>query len=151
MGQNKLFTPIGIDNFKWKITQKEEADTEGGLYISTYDLARVAYLFLREGQWNGKQNVSKAWVQKSVYAIVENINPSNAKGSPGYGYQGYSKGKGESSIYLAAGYGGQYIVVYPEFDIVMVFNSWSVHKKAKKSLYRALEDIIIPAIKNKTP
>jgi len=148
--QKKLFTPIGIHNFKWKITPKGETDTEGGLYLSTYDLARVAYLFLREGQWKGKQIVSKEWVQKSVTAIVENINPTNAKGSPGYGYQWYSKGKGESLIYLGAGYGGQYIVVSPKFDIVMVFNSWSVHKKAEKSLYRVLEDIIIPAIKNKT-
>jgi len=148
--KKKLFTPIGIHNFKWKITPKGETDTEGGLYLSTYDLARIAYLFLREGQWKGKQIVSKAWVQKSVSAIVENINPDNDKGSPGYGYQWYSKGKGESSIYLGAGYGGQYIVVSPKFDIVMVFNSWSVHKKSKKNPHKVLEDIIIPAIQEQT-
>jgi len=147
--KKKLFSPIGIHNFKWKITPKGEADTEGGLYLSTYDLARVAYLFLREGQWKGKQIISKEWIKKSVSAIVEDINPGTERVNPGYGYQWYSTGKGESSIYLGAGYGGQYIVVSPEFDIVMIFNSWSVHKKAKKSLYRALEEIIIPAIKNK--
>jgi len=146
----KLFMPIGIHNFKWKITPKGEADTEGGLYLTTYDLARIAYLFLREGLWKGEQIVSKAWVQKSVSAIVENINPANANGSPGYGYQWYSKEKNESLIYLAAGYGGQYIVISPEFDIVMIFNSWSVHKKAKKTPYRVLEDIILPALKNRT-
>jgi len=147
--KKKLFAPIGIHNYKWKITPKGETDTEGGLYLSTYDLARVAYLFLREGQWKGKQIISKEWVQKSVSAIVDDINPDNDVVNPGYGYQWYSTSKGGSSIYLGAGYGGQYIVVSPEFDIVMVFNSWSVHKKSKKSLYKVLQNIIIPAIKEK--
>jgi len=147
--KKKLFTPIGIHNYKWKITPKGETDTEGGLYLSTYDLARVAYLFLREGQWKGKQIISKEWVQQSVSAIVDDINPDNDVVNPGYGYQWYSIGKDGAEIYLGAGYGGQYIVVSPKFDIVMVFNSWSVHKKSQKSLYKVLKDIIIPAIKEK--
>ncbi len=44
-----LFDPIGITDFYWKITPDGEADTEGGLYLSTESLARIGYLFLRGG------------------------------------------------------------------------------------------------------
>lgn len=136
-----LFTPIGINNFNWKLTPKGEADTEGGLYLSTYDLARVGYLFLREGQWKDKQIISKEWVKKSITPLVEDINPDNNKVNPGYGYQWYISGKNDSLIYLAAGYGGQYIVVAPAFDLLMVVNSWSLHKKSTKSLYKIINQI----------
>jgi len=136
-----LFNPIGINEFKWKITPKGEADTEGGLYLSTYDLARIGYLFLREGNWQGKQVISKDWVKKSITPIVDDINPDNNKVNPGYGYQWYISDKSDTLIYLAAGYGGQYIVVAPEFDILMVVNSWSIHKKGTKSLYKIINQI----------
>ena len=139
--KKQLFTPIGINNFNWKLTPKGEADTEGGLYLSTYDLARVGYLFLREGQWKDKQIISKEWVKKSITPLVDNINPDNNKVNPGYGYQWYISGKGDSLIYLAAGYGGQYIVVAPAFDLLMVVNSWSLHKKSTKSLYKIINQI----------
>ena len=56
--QQKLFEPIGIKEYYWKTTPDGEADTEGGLYLSAHDLARIAYLFLRDGNWDGKQIVS---------------------------------------------------------------------------------------------
>ena len=53
--REKLFEPIGIKDFYWKTTPAGEVDTEGGLYLSTHDLARIGYLFLRNGNWDGKQ------------------------------------------------------------------------------------------------
>ena len=60
-----LFKPIGITEFYWKITPDGEADTEGGLYLATHDLARIGYLFLKGGQWEGKQILSEDWVRRS--------------------------------------------------------------------------------------
>jgi len=140
--EEHLFIPIGIKNFKWKITPKGEADTEGGLYLTTYDLARVGYLFLRKGKWEGKQIISEQWIENSITPLVKDIVPDNNKPNPGYGYQWYISQKSGSLIYLAAGYGGQYIIVAPESDILVVVNGWSLHKKSKKSLLKAVNSII---------
>jgi len=146
--EKNLFAPIGIKNFKWKITPQGEADTEGGLYLSTYDLARIGYLFLRKGQWQGKQIISEQWIEKSITPLVKDIVPDNNKANPGYGYQWYISQKSGSLIYLAAGYGGQYIIVAPESDVLVVVNGWSLYKKSKKSFLKAVSSIIA-SIENK--
>lgn len=60
--RDRLFAPIGISEFYWKETPDGETDTEGGLYLATEDLARLGYLFLRGGEWNGRQVISREWV-----------------------------------------------------------------------------------------
>ena len=140
--EQNLFKPIGINQHKWKLTPKGEADTEGGLYLSNYDLARVGYLFLRKGQWEDKQVVSEQWINQSVTRAVKDISPDNNRVSPGYGYQWYILEKNGALIYLGSGYGGQYLIVAPDVDIVIAVNSWSTHKKSKKSLYSVLMNII---------
>jgi CubicO group peptidase (beta-lactamase class C family) len=44
-----LFSPLGINNFFWKRIPTGLVDTEGGLYLSETDLAKIFYLFLKEG------------------------------------------------------------------------------------------------------
>ena len=124
--RDKLFRPIGIDDFYWKITPDGEADTEGGLYLSAHDLARIGYLYLRDGLWDGKRVISEDWVRRSVASNV----PSTATGdnsSPfGYGYQWWVPEDGEGHALGFAGYGlgGQRIMVFPEYDVVVVFQGW---------------------------
>jgi CubicO group peptidase (beta-lactamase class C family) len=144
----RLFNPIGIRNFKWKITPDGEADTEGGLYLSTHDLARIGYLFLREGIWDGKQILSKEWVSKSVEPIVGDVSPDNERTDTGYGYQWWvpSFGEGNPSIFSGIGYGGQFVMVAPEYDIVVVFNGWNLHKQGEKSTYGVLQNVILPTL-----
>jgi len=43
---------------------------EGGLYLRTHDLARIAYLFLKNGVWEGKEIVTSDWVKESVAPAV---------------------------------------------------------------------------------
>ncbi len=148
--KEKLFTPIGIDEFHWKITPDGEADTEGGLYLATHDLARIGYLFLRGGEWNGKRILSEAWVKSSVTPFVSDVAPDNDQNNTGYGYQWWipSHENGEAKIYSGNGYGGQFIMVVPEYDIVLAINSWSLHVDKFKWPNSILQDIIIPALKD---
>jgi CubicO group peptidase (beta-lactamase class C family) len=145
--RERLFEPIGIDEFYWKITPDGEADTEGGLYLTTEDLARFGYLFLRNGRWNGKQIISEAWVRASTSPVVADVRPDNDQDDPGYGYQWWVPDQegGRSRIFAGNGYGGQFVLVAPEYDIVAVFNGWNLHTPANKSIYRALQERILPA------
>ena len=89
----------------------------GGLFISARDHARFGLLFLRGGKWNGKQLISENWVN-SVQ------NPSEANDSYGYMWwlnHGPRKYDGVSeSVYYAAGFGGNYIVIDKEHNLVIV-------------------------------
>lgn len=145
----KLFKPIGIKEFFWKTTPDNEVDTEGGLYLSAHDLARIAYLFLRNGNWNGKQIVSQQWVRASTSPVVPDVRPGNGRPDQGYGYQWWvpKHENGKTKIYSGRGYGGQFPIVVPEYDLVVVFNAWNIHGGAKQSAERAVVDRIIPAIK----
>ena len=46
----------------------------GGLWISTLDQARIGLLMLNEGQWNGRQLISKEWIKQSVTPCALNPN-----------------------------------------------------------------------------
>ena len=89
----------------------------GGLFISTLDHARYGLLFLNKGNWNGKQLISEDWIKNAVEP-----SPSN----PSYGYLWWlNKGKRKmdgiaDNVFYAAGFGGNYIVIIPDENIVVV-------------------------------
>ena len=89
----------------------------GGIFISAEDHARFGLLFLREGRWGDQQIISKEWV-KAVQL------PSAANQSYGLMWwlnKGERKTDGLSEdIYYAAGFGGNYIIIDKENDLVIV-------------------------------
>ncbi len=139
--EEKLFGPLGIDYY-WKITPKGEVDTEGGLYLTTYGLAKIGQLMMNEGQWEGQQIVSKEWVAQSLKPSVR-FNEVR-----GYGYQWWvpQYENGEMKIFAGNGYGGQFLFGVPEEDLIVVFNGWHHHGRPAKSTYRALQDRILPGL-----
>lgn len=145
--KERLFDPIGIDAYYWKITPDNEVDTEGGLYLSAPDLARIGYLFLREGKWKDQQIISKEWVNASVSPVVSDTRPNNNRVDAGYGYQWWvpDQEKGKTLVFAGNGYGGQFVLVAPAYDIVAVFNAWNIHGGGQKSAWRALQERILPA------
>ena len=144
--RERLFEPIGIDEFYWKITPDGEVDTEGGLYLTTHDLARIGYLFLRGGEWNGRHIVSREWVEASTSLVVPDVAPDNGRLDPGYGYQWWitDRDGDRATVFAGNGYGGQFLLVVPDFDIVAVFNGWNIHGGNFRSTYRVLQNRILP-------
>jgi hypothetical protein len=49
-------------------------------------------------------------------------------------------------VFLGNGYGGQYLLVVPEFDLVVVFNSWNIRGGSSHDAWLTLRDRIIPAL-----
>jgi CubicO group peptidase (beta-lactamase class C family) len=125
--ERHLFEPLGITDFYWLKYPDEIVQTGGGLYLRPRDMAKLGQLFLDGGRWNGKQVVSEAWVKASTAAHVDaaKINPAAEAG--GYGYQWWlgSLRAGDHDVpsYSARGRGGQFIVVLPDQQMVVVFTS----------------------------
>ncbi len=148
--REKLFEPLGISEFKWKTTPDGEIDTEGGLYLSAHDLARIATLFLNLGEWNGERIVSEDWVRASVALHVPDIRPDEPRDNRAYGYQWWipEHANGIAIQYEGSGYGGQFPIVVPERDLVIVFTGWNIHERPERQTWHAVQDIILPAVRN---
>ncbi|WP_337878701.1 serine hydrolase [Rheinheimera sp.] len=90
----------------------------GGLFINAWDLARFGYLFLRDGQWQGKQLVSKAWIQ---------LARTGGNANPEYGFANWFLNPGRKALPNAPetavtfqGAGRNIIYIDQENDLLMV-------------------------------
>ena len=68
--EEHLFKPLGMHYF-WKHSPTGLPDTEGGLYLSPHDLAKIGQLYLKGGMWEGKEIVSSFWIKESVAPHVD--------------------------------------------------------------------------------
>lgn len=137
-----LFGPLGIREYYWKKTPKGYPDTEGGLYLEALDLAKIGYLFLQDGVWDGKRILPDGWVRASTTDHVE----GSAAGGRGYGYQWWRVDRGDTAVWAGLGFGGQYLLVIPEYDLIGVINSWNIFGGRRPSLQRASLDAMLNSV-----
>ncbi|MBZ9716615.1 beta-lactamase family protein [Mesorhizobium sp. AD1-1] len=121
--------PLGMQDF-----EREDGHYLGGreslhpvykLSMTARDLARVGLLYLHGGRWGGRQLVPESWVRESTRP------QSDIGGGRGYGYLWWTaaaNAPGDSisvhaPMFYASGFGGQYIVVVPTLDLVIVHRS----------------------------
>ena len=116
-----LFKPIGIRAFHWKRTPTGHADAEGGLYLEAADLARIGYLYLRDGLWRGRRILPEGWVKDATNRHVRSVAPGWD-----YGYQWWITSRNGIDIWAGRGFGGQLLLVIPARDTVAVVNAWNV-------------------------
>lgn len=143
--EEHLFKEIGIKKYYWKRSPSGQADTEGGLYLAPQDLARIGYLFLHDGAWQGKPVVSPEWVKASVAPAVNDAR------SLKYGFLWWLVPHGdapESLAWTALGFGGQRLLVVPESDLVLVFTGWNIDRPPLNSGGMLVR--VIPAVHPRT-
>jgi CubicO group peptidase (beta-lactamase class C family) len=128
-----LFAPIGIREFHWKKTPTGEADSEGGLYLSAESLARIGYLYLHDGMWNGVRVLPAGWVANATARHAKAVAPGWD-----YGYQWWITSREGVDVWAGRGFGGQFLLVIPARDIVIVVNSWNVFGGRVRSAFDAV-------------
>lgn len=134
--EQHLFGPLGIEDYYWKITQAGLPDALGGLYLEAADLAKIGYLYLKGGVWDGQRLLPEGWVEAATRRHVEN---------PGYGYQWWRPDPGGVEVWAGQGFGGQFLLVLPDYDVVAVINSWNQFGGRPGNLRDALVSAIVDA------
>ena len=107
-------------------------DTEGGLYLEARDVARIWYLFLRNGEWEGQRVVSADWVKASVTPMVRT---GDQPGAAQYGLTWWLFQHPADTgrlVWAGSGFGGQFPVALPERDLIVVFNGWNILPGGKR-------------------
>jgi CubicO group peptidase (beta-lactamase class C family) len=138
-GEKYLFTPLGMDHY-CKRSPMGVVDTEGGLFLRTADLTKIGYLYLHDGLWDGQQIVSKDWVKQSLTPFID------AEEGFKYGYKWWllpRTGK-MAYIWMARGFGGQRLMVFPDQNMIAVFTGWEILSDPPGDL--ELVNRILPAV-----
>ena len=89
--KTELFEPLGITSAKWgSVDAQGVTDGEAGLSLTPQDMARIGYLYLHDGVWDGKQIIPSSWVERARagkvpatfgYALFEPVVVASGKGS----------------------------------------------------------------------
>ncbi len=128
--QQSLFGPLGIRDAIWDVDPQGYNRGWGDLCLTPESAAKIGYLWLHHGEWDGKQIVPDAWVVDSVHAHSTSVDHDY-----GYGYGWWVN----DSHYFAAGRGGQDIRVYPTFNTVVVLTGGGYE-------FSDIEGLLIPSL-----
>lgn len=113
-----LFGPLGITDYVWATSPQGIAWGGDGLQLSPHDLAKIGYLYLQDGAWDGQQILPPEWIEAAW------TNTGRADFFNGYGFFWWvDETAGQASpVYVAMGLEGQFLMVYPEHDLIVVTN-----------------------------
>lgn len=140
-----LFEPLGIDNWAWYRDDTNFPTLGAGIELRTRDMARIGRLMLRGGDWEGEQIVSQEWIERSTQPHYEITTWTNE--THGYGYLWWITQDTDYDSFLALGYGGQFIYVVPELDLVVAISSQCcVDPTIGWNTRKLVDDYLIPMI-----
>lgn len=125
---NSGLDPLGITIEDWKQSPQGIYFSSNNMFFTTRDMAVLGYLYLNGGEIiNDVQIVPRDWVEESL----TNRMPQQQQGwnwgdlhDGGYGWYLWWLGEIEGyKVFLAIGHGGQFLVNFPELNMVIAINS----------------------------
>jgi CubicO group peptidase (beta-lactamase class C family) len=160
--RTKLFTPLGINTdgafepvlaadidpltletyqraaVAWPIDPQGHHFGGAFLRLPTRDLAKLGYLYLNGGRWDGNQIIPADYV-----AAATSLSGPSAGQPTGYGLHWWVADEGGHHTFRAEGFGGQFIYVVPDLDLVVVMTNNPDNGPNPRSLFI---NTIMPAI-----
>ena len=139
-----LFNHLGIDHFNWPPNPQGITIGWADLQLRPRDMAKIGQMMLKGGRWQGTQIISRNWVNQSTRAHIK-------AGGYDYGYQWW-RGKTIANnqiidVFWAWGHGGQFIIVMPELDSVVVLTGKHLDNPGySKRAFGMLTQHIMPAL-----
>jgi CubicO group peptidase (beta-lactamase class C family) len=159
--QQHMFSHIGIDEITWVSDPAGNSSGNGDVHTTARHYARFGYLFLNYGRWDNRQILSPMWIWLSTQPCRSSerlfCNCWDSTGVPvsstiplEYGFLWWCRkmdGVPEDAYYAFGGY-GQFVVVIPSLDLVIVRLG---HKSGQSDIHflpemtrRVVEAVITP-------
>jgi CubicO group peptidase (beta-lactamase class C family) len=124
----RLFEPLGVDSPRWDNNPQGIAIGGYGLYLRTEEIAKFGQLYLQRGRWQGRQLIPEAWVELATTKQVSNGSNPASDWDQGYGFQFW---RCRHNAFRGDGKDGQFCVVLPEEDAVVVMTANTTNMQAQ--------------------
>ncbi len=147
----RIFEPLGIRGMDWDLNPQGINLGMIGLRLKTEDLGKFGQLLLQGGKWNRQQLIPSSWVADATSIKIETAGQDNKlpvelnDWAQGYCYQMW---RGRNNTVRIDGMGGQFVVLLPDRDAVVVFTANAKNTQHELNL---MHDYLIPAIKSDKP
>ena len=142
--QRHLFAPLGVELRAWQTDPQGVYFGGNDMYLTPRDMLKFGTLYLDGGAYRGRQIVPRAWIDSSW--TERTSSPWNGHR---YGYGWWTRTAQQHTVRFAWGYGGQFIFVVPELQLIVVTTSDAETTRDGShtwTLHRILEQEIIPAV-----
>ena len=140
----RLFDPLGIGPVGWHTFPPGREQGFSGLHARTEDIAKLGQLYLQRGRWNGSQLIPGQWVAEATSTQVANPDGWNPDWRQGYGFQFWMAQHG----YRGDGAFGQFCVILPEHETVVVTTAYTLEMQA---VLDAMWAHLLPGLGTATP
>lgn len=143
--EEALAKPLGFTLARW--TRDPQGFYFGGneMLMTPREMLKFGELYLHRGQADGRQTVTAAWVADSFAARTQSPISGHQ-----YGYGWWMDEMEGHRVYFAWGFGGQYIFVVPDLELVVVTTS-SVslgddRREHRDAVYDLVDHLVIGSI-----
>ncbi len=135
----KLWKPLGMEYCaKWSTDEKGMEKAFCCIHATARDFAKIGQLLMQGGKWNGKQILSEEFCRKLILPTKEN---------DAFGYNIWSHKDHVVPYYFFYGFLGQFIIMIPEKNMVIVktglYNRLDVDKKKRPLQVKLLVDELL--------
>lgn len=130
--------PLQFRGYHMNLMPTGEAYVGGGLFLRPRDLLKLGQLYLDGGTWNGRRVVSREWVERSTREHSR-FSPDDGYG---YGWHLHTFDVSGRSVreYAASGNGGQFAMVFPDLDMVVVMTGGNY---GNYPTWRRFQDLVV--------
>lgn len=136
----RLFGPLGISEWRWRRDPQGVSTGGNGLALLPRDMAKIGYLYLRNGEWEGETLIPPAFVEKASHATLD----MNLRFEPDFRYSNFFWALPKRNVYMAVGYHCQVIMIFPALDMVAVTTASDFYP------FGVVTDMISGAVKSET-
>lgn len=137
----RLFAPLGIIGATWESCPRGINVGGTGLKLTTEDIAKFGQFYLQKGIWNNQRLLPEDWINEATSKQIS-TGEDDLHWALGYGYQFWNC---YHEAYRADGAFGQFSIVLPDQDAVVVMTSGDNDTKA--AVLDAVWEILVPAMK----
>ncbi|MDQ2716449.1 MAG: beta-lactamase family protein [Chloroflexota bacterium] len=124
--------------YLWKVDPQGNNTGGFGAHFTAREMAKLGYLYLNEGFWDGEQIISPEYIQEST-------RPHSAGGWPvhvPYGYLWWITRHGTYDAFFASGFGSKLIYVIPALDLIMVTVASTEQARKDPHQEKAIRDLV---------
>ncbi len=145
--KEKLFSPLNIHDWKWEKTPGGEINAAWGLHLRPMDLAKIGYLYLKDGAWNDQVLFEDTWVKRSSRARTSVSFYFNY----GYFWWRFTRNAdivrlfNKNDVFFSWGDGGQFLFIIPHLNMVVVTTAGNYNNNETVS-FDMLKDFIFASV-----